>query len=83
MTGSTDTPDILKADLKDLPVDEGFYLRSKLMGFHTLEDIVHTPAEVMVKKEEFNYRWLGDLSRLLISQNLLHLLQPTPGSKIC
>jgi hypothetical protein len=74
---------ILNSPIRDLAVSEKFYLRSKLMGFSSLGEIVALPAEVLVSKEEFSYDWLGELTKLMTSQNLLHLLQPRPGSIVC
>lgn len=73
--------DILSAKIKDLPVSENFYLRSKLMGFACVQDIVDTPAGVLIKKEDFDYNWLGELVSFLKNNNILHTLQPIPGSR--
>ena len=75
--------DLLRKEIKDLPLSENFYLRSKLMGFERIEDIVKTPTDVLLCKEEFTYDWLGELSTFMSNQELLHLLQPRPGSNIC
>lgn len=73
--------DILLAKIKDLPVSENFYLRSKLMGFACVQDIVDTPADVLIKKEDFDYNWLGELVSFLKKNNILHTLQPIPGNR--
>ncbi len=80
MTATTTDSGILTSDIKDLPVSDNFYLRSKLMGYSNLEQILETPPAVIVKKDEFSYSWLGELTRLLMSNNMLHKLQPIPGS---
>jgi hypothetical protein len=74
---------LLEKPIKELPLSENFYLRSKLMGFDNIQAIIKTPAEILLSKEEFNYDWLGELSRFMTSQKLLHLLQPTPGNNFC
>jgi hypothetical protein len=74
---------LLKTPIRELPVSENFYLRSKLMGFYNIGDIVIVPVESLVKKEEFTYDWLGELTKLMTSQKMLHLLQPRPGSIVC
>ena len=60
----------------ELPLTENFFLRCKLMGFATLGDVVDTPVNVLLRKEDFTYEWLGELAKYLTSQNLLHRLQP-------
>ena len=75
--------ELLNKSIKDLPLSENFYLRSKLMGFERIEDILKTPPEVLLHKDEFTYDWLGELSRFMTAQKLLPLLQPRPGSNIC
>ncbi len=59
----------------DLPLTENFCLRSKLMGYKTLQDIVKDPVKVLIGKEDFSYNWLGELVRLLNENQLLHRLQ--------
>lgn len=80
MTESTSEQAILTSNLKDLAVSENFYLRSKLMGYTSISDIVETPVNVLLGKEDFNYNYLGELVKLLKFHNILHKLQPLPGS---
>lgn len=75
--------DILSTEIKRLPLSENFYLRSKLMGFARVQDIVDTPASVLLKKEDFDYNWLGELVSFLKNNNMLHRLQPIPGNRAC
>jgi hypothetical protein len=75
--------ELLKSPLTQLPLSENFCLRSKLMGLNSLDDIIRTPPAVLVKKEDFSYEWLGELSRFMKNTNLLHRLQPIPGSTAC
>lgn len=73
--------DILSGAIKDLPVSENFYLRSKLMGFACIQDIVDTPARQLIGKEDFDYNWLGELVSFLRNNNMLHTLQAMPGNR--
>lgn len=66
--------------ITDLQLSENFYLRSKLMGFHNLGEIMDTPVSVMIKKEDFNFNWLGELAKFLSERGMLNLLQPLPGA---
>jgi hypothetical protein len=77
---ATNESEILNFPIKDLPVSENFCVRSKLMGYATIGEIVETPPDAIIKKEGFNYDWLAELIRLLMSYNMLHKLQPIPGS---
>jgi hypothetical protein len=80
MTDNSNEQAILTSDLKGLPVSENFYLRSKLMGYNSILDIIETPVNVLLSKEDFSYNYLGELVTLLKSHNILHKLQPLPGS---
>jgi len=80
MTAEMNDSEILNTEIKDLPVSENFYLRSKLMGYSRIQDIVETPPNVLLSKEDFNYNYLGELVSLLKRHNILHKLQPLPGS---
>ncbi len=71
---------VLELPIRELAVTESFYLRCKLMGYQCLAEIISTPPQVLVKKEDFTYSWLNELVKLLTSQNLLHKLQAIPGS---
>jgi len=72
--------ELLKTPISQLPLSGNFYLRSKLMGFHHLQDIIDTPPAGLLGKEDFSYQRLGELSRLLADADLLHLLQPVMGN---
>ncbi|MDB5145971.1 MAG: hypothetical protein JWQ66_4686 [Mucilaginibacter sp.] len=71
---------LLNRPIEQLPVSENFYLRCKLMGYECLRDVVEAPVDVLLAKEDFNYGWLGELAKLMTSLNILHSLQPIPGS---
>jgi hypothetical protein len=53
------------------------------MGFKQLQDIIDTPVAALLRKEDFNYEWLGELSKFLAAQNLLDLLQPFMENSFC
>lgn len=75
-----ETDDIFRLPLAQLGMSENFYLRCRLMGFQNLSDILATPSGELVHMEGFSFSWLGELTKLLASKGLLHLLQPLPGS---
>jgi len=70
---------ILTLPINDLQLSENFYLRSKLMGFSNLAEIIRTPADVIVGKDDFTYDWLGELAKFLGAKGMLHLLQTLPA----
>jgi hypothetical protein len=80
MTDDINDPEILTTAIKALPVSESFCLRCKLMGFSRIKEIVETPPNVLLGKEDFNYVFLGELVTILKQHNLLHKLQAIPGS---
>lgn len=75
--------ELLSGPLTGLPLSEDFCLRSKRMGLASLEDILGTPPALLVGREGFSYRWLGELVEFMSSKGLLHLLQPIPGNTAC
>lgn len=75
--------DILTTPINELPLSENFYLRSKLMGYTRLQEIIGTPPQALAQKEDFSIDWLGELAAFMNSRQLLGKLQPTPGSKFC
>jgi len=74
------TLNILEQSITSLGLSENFCLRSKLMGFGTLAEIVRMPAGSLVEMEDFSFEWLGELTRFLASKGLLHHLQSFPGN---
>ncbi|MXV50362.1 hypothetical protein GS399_05205 [Pedobacter sp. HMF7647] len=77
---NTTTYSIMQQPVQELGLSEVFSLRSKLMGFRTLEDIANTPVQQLLSKEDFNYNWLGELVGFMTQKNLLDRLQELPGS---
>jgi len=74
---------LIRQPLTELALTESFCLRSKLMGFGTIRDIIDTPVETILEKEDFSYSWLNELVRLMRANNMLYKLQPMPGSTVC
>jgi hypothetical protein len=66
--------ELFQRPINSLPFSEVFKLRSKLMGFYTLQDIIDTQKKVLFKKEDFNYIWLNELLDFLNKRNLLYIL---------
>jgi len=48
------------------------------MGFNTLKDITDKGWIALMQQKGFNFRWLGELMRLLESNQLVHQLQAKP-----
>ena len=75
--------EFLALTVEQLPVNEIFKLRCKLMGFGNLQEIVDTLPVVLLKSKGFTYDWLAELSLLLSGWGLLHQLQPPMESRSC
>ncbi|QPH40550.1 hypothetical protein [Pedobacter endophyticus] len=65
---------ILSVPLSELPVTETFLLRSKLMGFSSLGEIVRTDLKVVSGFEDYSERWYFELISLLERNGLIHLI---------
>lgn len=68
------TMGFLKTPISQLPVTEVFMLRSKLMGFNTLAEIMEAGIPEVSKKEDYSQRWYLELISLLDRRGLLHLI---------
>jgi len=64
----------LSTPIEDLPVTEVFKLRSKLMGFSTIAQILDTDMRTIPQKEDYSERWYFELVSLLDRNGLLHLI---------
>jgi len=64
----------LSTPIGDLAVTEVFKLRSKLMGFSTISQILDTDMKLITKKEDYSERWYFELVSLLDRNKLLHLI---------
>jgi len=65
---------ILSVPLKELPVTETFLLRSKLMGFSNLGEIIGADLRVVSGFEDYSERWYFELISLLERNGLIHLI---------
>lgn len=70
----------LALPMEQLPVNEVFKLRCKLMGFANLQEVVQTPPVVLTNMKGFTYGWLAELSILLSGWGLLYKLQAPMGN---
>ncbi|MCX3267473.1 hypothetical protein [Pedobacter agri] len=64
----------LNTPISKLPVTEVFMLRSKLMGFSNLAEIVQTDLVKLSKHEDYSQRWYLELINVLGRHGLLHLI---------
>lgn len=71
---------LLKQPLATLSVSEEFIQKSKKMGFSTIGDIVSVGPQALIKMENFDYAWLGELTLFLTRQGALNLLQSNQGN---
>ena len=74
---------VLNAQIQSLGFSNDFKKKSRSMGFQTLLEITETAPEVLLKNEDFDYNWFGELVRFLMDRKLLYKLQPTPGNNPC
>ena len=66
---------LIKAEIQTLPVTETFMLRSKLMGFKTLSDILKAALKILSSHVDYSERWYFELINLLERKGLLYLLR--------
>lgn len=64
----------LSSPIAELAVTEVFKLRSKLMGFSTIAQILETDMQAISQKEDYSERWYFELVSLLDRNSLLHLI---------
>ncbi|MET0573447.1 MAG: hypothetical protein ABWZ79_18645 [Pedobacter agri] len=65
----------LNTPISKLPVTEVFMLRSKLMGFSNLAEIIQTDLFKLSKHEDYSQRWYLELINVLLRHGLLHLIE--------
>jgi len=70
--------DLLHLPLIEIGFSEQFCNCSDIMGFTTLKEIVDTPTDKLLRKKAFNYKWLGELTEVLIRHGQIALLQSIP-----
>jgi hypothetical protein len=76
-----DIREIINRPIFELGLKKEFDDRCKIMGFHTLKDILVLSPSELISTVGFTYHWLGDLVSYLSKNKLLHYLQPGPGQE--
>jgi len=66
---------LLNLPITELPLSESFILRSKLMGFFTLQDILREDQRMLHEKDDYSERWYFEFIDFLKRKELLHLLR--------
>ncbi|KRT17766.1 hypothetical protein ASU31_00260 [Pedobacter ginsenosidimutans] len=66
--------EFLTVSISQLPVTEVFKLRSKLMGFSTLEEVVISDLLEVSEREDYSERWYFELVNIFERRGLSHLL---------
>jgi hypothetical protein len=80
MKGHNSESVLFDEKIQNLAFSDDFKKKCRLMGFDTLSKITELGPEDLVKKEAFDYSWLGELISFLKEKKLLHKLQPVPGN---
>jgi len=65
---------LLNLPITELPLSESFKLRSKLLGFFTLQDILAADHTALHKKGDYSERWYFEFIDFLQRKELLYLL---------
>ncbi|MCX2495210.1 hypothetical protein OQX63_17095 [Pedobacter sp. PF22-3] len=65
---------LLNLPIAELPLSENFKLRSKLMGFFTLQDIVGTQQKQLHMLDDYSEHWYFEFVDFLRRKDLLNLL---------
>ena len=65
---------LLNLPIMELPLSESFKLRSKLMGFFTLSDVLQADLSQLHGHGDYSEKWYFELINFLKRKNLLHLL---------
>lgn len=74
-----DAAALTRQTFEDLGLSESFVRVSHEMGLYNIAEILAEKPEALRERKGFNYKWLGELTRLLSANNMLYLLQPPPG----
>jgi len=75
-----ETAQFLSAAITPETISQSFFDQCQKMNFHKMADILQTEPQVLLNQKGFTYHWLSELSIFLKAKDLLHLLQPIPGS---
>ncbi|WDF55819.1 hypothetical protein [Mucilaginibacter sp. KACC 22063] len=70
---------LLHTKISDLPVSEHLLMGCRKMGFGNLQEIIDLGWSRLMEKRGFTFRWLTELTTLLESRKMLHLLQAGPN----
>ncbi|MEH3114389.1 hypothetical protein [Pedobacter terrae] len=65
---------LLNLPIAELPLSENFKLRSKLMGFFTLQDIIGAKQRELSTLEDYSEHWYLEFVDFLYRKELLNLL---------
>lgn len=65
---------LLNLPIAELPLSENFKLRSKLMGFFTLQDIIGARQKELHLLDDYSEHWYFEFVGFLRRKDLLHLL---------
>jgi hypothetical protein len=65
---------ILNLPITELPMTESFKLRSKLMGFFTLQDVLSADQRSLHSLDDYSEHWYYEFVGFLRRRELLHLL---------
>ena len=65
---------LLNLPIAELPPSENFKLRSKLMGFFTLQDIIGTHQKELHELDDYSEHWYFEFVDFLHRKDLLNLL---------
>jgi len=65
---------LLNLPIAELPLSENFKLRSKLMGFFTLQDIVDARQKELYMLDDYSEHWYFEFVDFLRRKDLLKLL---------
>ena len=65
---------ILNLPIAELPMTESFKLRSKLMGFFTLQDVLSVDQHTLHELDDYSEHWYYEFVGFLGRKGMLHLL---------
>jgi hypothetical protein len=65
---------LLNLPIAELPLSQNFKLRSKLMGFFTLQDIIGTSQKELHELDDYSEHWYFEFVDFLHRKDLLHFL---------
>ncbi|MBO9672132.1 MAG: hypothetical protein J7577_01710 [Sphingobacteriaceae bacterium] len=65
---------LLNLPITELSLSENFKLRSKLMGFFTLQDIIETNQKDLHELDDYSEHWYFEFVDFLRRKDLLNLL---------